>query len=331
MSQIAPAFWETLAASRPAGDAWHVRSPFPIACPRLLASLAANGDRRFLVALQAHEDQLEDMRSRGLAIRTFDLADEAGVRGRFLAFECRDSGGHDVFDIIGEELANAINLLPPAEAAARVLAKWRRFWGQVPRSLLARAEQIGLFAEVWFLSRWLIPAAGTTSVSRWRGPFGSRHDFEWPGRSVEVKATTVVRGPVFHINGLDQLEPPQSGELFLFGLRMREEASASHSLPGLIKDCRAQLEADGDALGRYETALIQAGYSPAHDIDYEQVHWRVYSDQLYAVSAEFPRLCRASFLDGVPSEVGEISYSLDLSSYAGPCVPNPFKAVGLLK
>lgn len=152
VNRLAPEFWAALAASRPAGDEWRVRPPLPEVTPRLLASLAANGDRRFLIALQADEDALEDTRSRGLSIRTLELADETGARGRFLSVECREAVGHELFDLIGAELATALTTQPPAVAASRVIGKWRRFWGQIPRSLLSREEQLGLFAEVWFLA-----------------------------------------------------------------------------------------------------------------------------------------------------------------------------------
>lgn len=332
MSQLTPEFWTTLSASRPTGDGWRVRPPVPEVTSRLLASVAENGDRRFLIELEPGEEALEDTRSRGLSIRTLELAEETGARGRFLAVECRDVAGHELFDLIGTELANALTTQPPAAAASRVLAKWRRFWGQIPRSLLTREEQLGLFAEVWFLARWLIPSAGLTAATvRWRGPFGARHDFEWPGRSVEVKASTVVRGPVFRIHGLEQLEPPAAGELHLFTLRLREEGGAPHTLPILIAECHTLLTADPDALARYETALARAGYSPAHEADYAQTHWRLVSEKLYPVIAGFPRLSPSALPNGVPPGVSEISYTLDLGGYSGTSEDEPASRSLLLR
>ena len=332
MSRLGPEFWAALAASRPAGDEWRVRPPLLEVTPRLLASLAANGDRRFLVALLPNEEALEDTRSRGLSIRTLELSDESGGRGRFLAVECREAAGHELFDLIGTELATALTAQPPATAASRVVGKWRRFWGQIPRSLLSREEQLGLLAEVWFLGQWLIPAAGLASATaRWRGPFGARHDFEWPGLSVEVKASTVVRGPVFRIHGLDQLDPPSAGGLYLYTLRLREEAGATHTLPNVIADCQTLLAPDPDALARYETALAQAGYSPAHEVDYAQARWRIVDEKLYPVVTGFPRLSPSALPNGVPPGVEEISYSLDLASYAGTRFTEPLSCSPALR
>ena len=48
------------------------------------------------------------------------------------------------------------------------------------------------------------------------------------------------------INGIDQLSPPENGELFLFSLRLREEQGADKTLPSLIAFCREKLKEDID-------------------------------------------------------------------------------------
>jgi hypothetical protein len=252
----------------------------------------------------------------------------------YLDLTCHDAAGHDAFDLIGGEIAAGLSAgtLAPAKLVMRVLGKWRRFWGQVPRSLLSREEQVGLFAEVWFLLRWMLPATDpTTATQRWRGPFAARHDFEWPSRSVEAKASTVVRGPVFRIHGLDQLDPPADGELFFFALRLREEAGAPHTLANLIAETRAQIEADADALTRFETGLAQAGYSPLHEADYSQTFWRVVDERLYSVDATFPKLAPTSLTGGLPPGVSEIAYTLDLGVYTSAAFTEPARAAALLQ
>lgn len=141
-----------------------------------------------------------------------------------------------------------------------------------------------------------------------------------------MKASTVVRGPVFRIHGLDQLDPPTAGELFLFTLRLREEAGAAHTLPCLLAECHALLAPDGGALARYETSLAQAGYSPAHEADYAQTHWRIVAEKLYPVNAGFPRLSPAMLSGGIPPGVAEISYALDLGGYTGASFSEPASA-----
>ncbi len=198
----------------------------------------------------------------------------------------------------------------------RVLAKWRRFWGVLPLQILSREEQLGLFAELWFLSVWMVPRAGPAeAVNRWRGPFASRHDFEWPGRSVEVKATTSTRGRIHRIHRLDQLVPPEPGELLFFGLALREEAGATNTLPLVIATCRSQLEADADSMSGFERALARVGYSPAHDEEYAKLRLRIVEEGLFSVRDDFPRLTVMQLAAGVPPGVERVEYEINLSGF----------------
>ena len=204
----------------------------------------------------------------------------------------------------------------PSEIVHQVLAKWRRFWGQIPQDLLSRNEVTGLIAELRFLSEKMIPQIGPAeAIKRWRGPFGSRHDFEWPGESVEVKATTSSRGRIFHINGIDQLEPPENGKLFFFGVRLREEGGAELTLPGIIENCRKLLLSDDDSLDRFESALVHVGYSPLHDNEYEKLRFRIIEEALFEVKDDFPRIGVSNFIGGIPSEIERVEYEINLNNY----------------
>lgn len=315
MSRIALEVWARLATERPQGETLWARRATPDMTERLVAALDADGERHLLVLLRAGDSDLQDTQSRGVGVVTRELAMPGHEAGRYLDITCHDTAGHEGFDLIGGELADRLAAAREAapEVVARVLAKWRRFWGQLPRQILSREEQLGLFAELWFLSVWLIPRAGTArAVTGWRGPSGSRHDYEWPGRSVEVKATTSTRGRIHRINGLDQLAPPEQGGLLFFSLRLREEGGATNTLPSVVAACRASLEADADALSRFESVLVQAGYSPAHEDEYAQLRLRVIEEGLLRVEEDFPRLTPASFPTGVPAGIERVEYEINL-------------------
>lgn len=318
MSRIVPETWTRLEAARPTGEALTARLAVPEATSRLQAALDADGVRHFLVRLAPDEVELLDTESRGLTVLTRELLVIGEPPARFLDVVCQDASGHAAFDLIGGELAEAlaIGTLAPAVIAARVLAKWRRFWGQLPRQMLSREAQLGLFAELWFLVVWLLPRCGAAeAVRRWRGPYGARHDFEWPGKSVEVKATASVRGRIHRINGLDQLAPPQQGALSLFSLRVREEAGATNTLPALVARGRALLADDPESLGRWEAALSSAGYSPTHEEEYAKLKLRIVDEMLYAVRDDFPRLTLVSFPGGLPEGVTSVEYESHLDGF----------------
>ncbi len=318
MSGVAPEVWSKLAASSPSGDSLTARFAIPPVTERLLAAIDAGGQRHLLIPLKPEDEELRDAQSRGVTVATRELTVRDRGTARYLDFECNDPAGHEAFDLIGGELAAGLKTesLKPTALAARVLAKWRRFWGQSPWQILSREEQLGLFAELWFLSVWLIPRVGVgKALAGWRGPLGARHDFEWPGKSIEVKATTSTRGPAHRINGLDQLAPPEKGELLFFSLRLREEGGATNTLPAIVASCRSLLEADADALSQFESGLVQVGYSPAHDEEYAKLKLRVVGEELFRVEANFPRLTPAAFAGGIPSGVEQVEYEINLAGF----------------
>jgi hypothetical protein len=316
VSSIAPEVWAQLEPARPSGENLIARFAMPDVTDRLQCALDADGRRHLLIAMAPGDEALRDEQSRGLRVLTRELSVEGAQPSRRLDVQCEDAAGHSAFDLIGGELAVQLRAAaqPPAEILRQVLAKWRRFWGQLPRTLLSREQQLGLFAELWFLSFWLLPRVSTSdSISRWRGPFGARHDFEWPGRSVEVKATTSTRGAIHRINGIEQLSMPENGDLLFFSMRVREEAGATNTLPSLIAACRAALGGDSDALSRFESALALAGHSPAHDEEYGKLRLRFASQELFCVRDTFPRLTPISFVDGLPAGVERVEYEINLA------------------
>jgi hypothetical protein len=151
--------WLKLAGSSPSGESLTARLAIPTVTERLLAAIDADGRRHLLVTLKPDDEELRDAQSRGVSVATRELTVRDRGTARYLDFECHDTAGHEAFDLIGGEIAEGLKSenTKPALLAARVLAKWRRFWGQSPWQILSREEQLGLFAELWFLSVWLVP------------------------------------------------------------------------------------------------------------------------------------------------------------------------------
>lgn len=317
MSSLSSEVWRRLESDRIFGERLQVRIAAPNVSERLLAGLDASGKRHFLIALRGDEVPVQDTQSRGIQAVTRELTMAKDATATYIDVACLDPAGHDVFQIIGSELAVGLSEnFNATTLVVNVLSKWRRFWGQLPRDMLSRSEQLGLFGELWFLQSWLFPIfGGAESVSRWRGPTGSRHDFEWPKHSVEVKVTTTVHGVIHNINGIDQLAPPENGTLFLFSLKLREEGGATNSLPNAIAECRRTLESNCDALAQFDARISQAGYAPAHEAEYSKMRLRVVEEALYTVVEAFPRITRDNLTYGVPAGVDAISYQVTLSGF----------------
>lgn len=333
MSAINPEVWERLGGSVPRQESLLARRAVPGETDRLLAAVDVEGRRHLLVLLTDQDEALSDRGARGVSAATRELEVPGSELGRYIDLTCLDPAGRNAFDLVGGEIAVGLvdGTMPPAAVVQHVLSKWRRFWGQPPREILSREAQIGLFAELRFLVDWLLPATSPAEASmRWRGPHGSRHDFEWTGRAVEAKGSASVRGAVFQIHGLDQLDPPESGDLLLYGLHLREQGGASLTLPGLVSEALRGVESDDSALASAERCLDRAGYSPHHDDEYGAVAWRVVDEALYPVTGDFPRLGASLLIEGLPAGVREVSYSVDLNGYSGQRFDSPAEAALVL-
>lgn len=252
--------------------------------------------------------------TRGLKAETTEISVEGGPVRVWADIACVDSGRNQTFVAIAADLVADIAVArSPLEAVERTLRTWRWFWG-VDASAMSEAAALGLFGEMWFLDRWApFPAA----VNAWHGPTGARHDFATAFVSVEIKATSShATGALRHrIATLDQLDDPESGELYLFSLQAIPEPSAGNTLAAVVSRVRSRLAADPDLLDSLDRQLALAGWSPAFQ-RHQPVAYRVAAERLYVVREEFPRLTRGSFVVGPPPGIDDVSYTVDLAACA---------------
>jgi hypothetical protein len=233
----------------------------------------------------------------------------------YITIVCLDDAGLETFSSVAAEIARELEAVAPEGRSAvvvDVLARWRWFWGITPDRLSER-EALGLFAELWFLDQWV--GVSSASVDSWTGSDGSRHDFQWPDLSVEVKATSRRDGgEVVHtIQHLDQLADPETGTLFLFSLRVVRDRLAGNTLPGLVERCSGQLRGSGSARDAFLRKVSSRGYSPAN----QRLHatpYRILEEGLFEIGGGFPRLTVDSFVGGLPTGIGDVSYRLQMSS-----------------
>jgi len=315
-------FWKLLQPVPGPVGTMIARVPFPDLSDRQLAAIDMDGRRHYLIAISDDAEAVFDVRSRGIKVNTEGLRIRRGTEDggitRYIDILCTDPLLYDGFDLIGYQIAEALSHeeIAEAEAVKVVLSRWRYFWSTASRSLLSNNEIVGLFSEVRFISHWLLPYMDSrTAILSWRGPLGGRHDFQFEGKSVEVKGTTSIHGKRHWIHGLDQLQPPENGRLFLFSLQIREEVSASESLPGIIQDCRTILKENPDAMSLFEDLLAEAGYYQFHAAEYSHIHFRVVDEAMYRVEGTFPRITGNAFRELSITGITGIDYEISLDGF----------------
>ena len=295
----------------------------------LLLAVDYERKRHALFALPTSGTGYRDEMSRGLTVQERNLQIESDPERAFLDVACTDQAGHEAFNLVVSEILERLRGgNDPVSAVRFTISRWRRFWGAALTEGLTAEQLRGLFGELWFLLVWALPH-GHQNVAHWSGPTGTRHDFQWPTFAVEVKTTHSIRGHLHHVNGLDQLDLPDNGPLYVFSLRIRDESSGRHSLVLLIERLVQALDADPAMLDLLETRLGQAGYSPAHAARYTEMRFHVVDQRLYLVGGHFPRLSVASFVGGLPVGIARVEYDINLETCPDLCIGRDPVAPGL--
>jgi len=285
--------------------------------PERPAYLAVDGQghRHLLVQVPDGTKPVTHRDTRGLQVCTERFQVATNPEALYIDLACLDSSQHATFSAVVQDILRTLTMSsgPPRDTVIDALARWKAFWSSKATGL-SREDALGLFGELWFLRRWLSPVDASV-LSRWQATQSARHDFQWPAASVEVKTTAGgADGPVHKITGLDQLEEPEQGQLYLFSLHVRDDALASNTLPSLVDGLIQELQPDPVALMRLNEKLAARGYRLADASAYSRP-LRILKERLYHVTAGFPRIIRATFEpEGVPSGVVNVGYAIDLAA-----------------
>ena len=290
---------EHLEATRIADDVW--------------AAIDYQG-RRHLLLKVPENTSAPPTTTRGLLMTVARHQVAGSESAEYLDLSCLSDDVAATFTAVTADIGNDAGAIPQGDRVAVVVAalsRWQWFWGIEPDQLSDR-ETLGLFAELWFMHRWI--ANRTNVLDAWTASTGSRHDFQWPDCSVEVKAATRrADGAVVHrIQNLDQLADAEEGELYLFSLRVVRDVLARNTLPNLVDLVSTQFHGDPHSREEFARKLSLRGYNPAHRDRYETA-FRVLGENLYSVGSGFPRLTRATFENGLPPGVEGVSYVIDMA------------------
>jgi len=273
--------------------------------------------RQMLVVVSNESEPIKHKSTRGLDVTTERLTVGDAAESTYIRLTCLLSAHHATFSALCSDILGTIASDPqePRSAVLRCFDRWRSFWG-ADTDGLTQEEALGLFGELWFLYRWLAPLT-FPRVQRWQGPSGSRHDFQWPEASVEVKTAAAGSSvsPVHYISNLDQLADPETGRLYLFSLHVADDALAANSLPSLVQQVTEIVRADEAASLLIAERLERVRYNPAHADKYSR-KFRIVAEELYRIDDTFPRLTRLSFAPSLPSGVEDVSYCLSMSACA---------------
>jgi len=291
------------------------------------------GYRHILLKLNNLKEEIIDNKSRGLSIQGRMLKIGDMPETPYLDIQCNDINGHKVFNLIINEIFEKLRVgLDQRESVISTITKFRQFWHNGYRGIMTEEQIKGLFGELWFMLVWLIPK-NLESVIGWIGPTRACHDFEFGNSAIEVKTTSSTRGHVHKINGLEQLQPPPEGELFLYSMRLKKENTALNSLPMLVEKIIDILREKPILLEIFERRLVEAGYFFEYTEDYAEYCFQITGERLYIVNDKFPKISFNDLKEGLPRGVEHVTYDINLEACSSCCLltnPVDFKKLKFL-
>lgn len=233
-------------------------------------------------------------------------AGRCAVALRLLDEEYSDLFQALVRDIIEHTIALKNENEVVVELVARLL-RWRRFLRNAGARGLGLFAQRGLFGELTFLRRYLLPSRNPLhACESWKGPEGADQDFQLGPLAIEVKTTTTHRPQVLSIASERQLDTVGLDKLLLYFVLLDVRSGAGQTLPECIEGIRDVLRREPLASRIFEEKLLEAGYLDSHAKYYVTRGYTPRDEGFFEIRDGFPRITE----DMLPAGVGAIKYSL---------------------
>lgn len=286
-------------------------------------AVGPGGEARLLVPLAAGEKI--DALATGSALKISLTTLTHGQRAiRFLDVICMSPDLEAVFgEVVDDIVRRLADRKDGVAAVAGAIDDFRELLVPPVGRELDRSRVVGLVAELVVLNRLL--DISPSAWRCWRGPAGDRHDFRAGDTSLEVKASLGAGAREVTINGIDQLEPPAGGSLYLAHLVL--EAVEGGLLTVASLGDRALLRADDPAGLRVMLAAV--GCTDVHDAAWNRFAFRAEAERLYHVGPGFPRIAPSSFVGGaIPAGIVDATYRIDLGHASdAECPPEEFASL----
>jgi hypothetical protein len=231
---------------------------------------------------------------------------ENQVTRSYLVVTCLDRGLERGFADLAESVLGRIEAGEGSFAAyASAVDDFRALFSQTPRGSVDEWRIRGLVAELLQLER--LVALDCRAVRLWFGPAKDRHDFRGGVNAIEVKSTRRHTGKVT-INGLEQLAAPAGGALLLRRYILEPSPGGAVSVATSFRRLLAAGASSGELLAHLKDMECPDPEAEA----WNYVTFNVEGFDTFRVVGGFPRLTPASFAEGVPAGVSEVTYGIDL-------------------
>jgi hypothetical protein len=238
-----------------------------------------------------------------------DLPEQATVRLTLTGTQFRD-----IFTVLVQDIASCIAECVSAEhcvsALIARLQSWQHFLDEYGPEGLGEEAQRGLYGELWFLRRYVLPAlTPADAVNSWTGHRRYPQDFELPRCAVEVKTTSGRQHQKLRIANERQLDDSNISPIFIFHISLDVRLNSGETLVDLVEDIRSYISTSPPARQGFEEGLRNGGYLDFHTPRYTKTGYSIRQTNVFRVSEGFPRIIESD----LPNGVGDVQYSITVA------------------
>lgn len=219
----------------------------------------------------------------------------------------------DIIERIADDSAVIASVANAANQLRRLLS--------LQKSALGEEAALGLFGELSFLHR-LAEVFGPQAVDMWTGPANKQHDFTTTWACTEVKTSAFQNRSEITVHGLKQLAPLADLPLTLAVADV--EKGTGNTVDELIDELAAFGITHGMLFPLLEKAGFAYGMKGADSLRFSLQRWR-----FWEISADSPVLSYVHLDDATVNAIGNVRYSLNLSSLGEPS--EDFNGIPILK
>ncbi|NEB74378.1 PD-(D/E)XK motif protein [Streptomyces sp. SID14478] len=314
--------WTALEAEHASDERGLRVSQLPVVADQgpLAVAVDYQGHRHVLVPIHANRKIRPGLNGPALQLRKRPLEDADSYQ-TYADLACLRDDLNDLFTELCVDVLGAAREIPdnPSKALYRALDRWKALL-RTEGEPLGPEQLAGLFGELTVLNRLL--EKDPSAHRFWHGPERHRHDFSSGSLAVEVKSSAAGDGRRPRIHGLDQLDAPEGGSLFLAWFRLQRTHAPGTGLSFLDVITRALRLCDDESA--FLDLLAAVGYSPADADRYRDVRFLIDEERWYKVDADFPKLTYRGLVSaGVPVSALDVEYTIDLSGETpAPLIPD---------
>jgi putative PD-(D/E)XK family protein DUF4420 len=231
------------------------------------------------------------------------------------SLELTDRAAGDLFEVLVEDMVAAVAEAGDDREGVGIwtgrIARWQHLLRRAPQGLGPELQR-ALLAELWILRELVAPGTGVAAAVRsWQGPTRSRHDFQLPLTSLEVKSCAANQPQIVRINGERQLDETGTPALHLAHVSLDVHRNGPESLLEMVASVR-ELAAGSGAEMELEDRLLESGFLDLHASRYAGTGYTVRDSRFFRVGPGFPRLTEAD----LPEGVGGLRYKLAIAACA---------------